>query len=576
MRRLLFCILMMSFASIAAAASFTYRGNLQDAGKPADGNYDLEVTLFSAAEGGRVIGGPLLLYAVPVHNGNFSTEADFGSLAKIPDTAWLGVKVRAVGGGEYASLSARSPVNAAIATTASSVCPGAWTLYGNAGNVSGMYLGTADTQPLTFEVNGAVAGQLMPTTSGAYPNAPNVIFGSSQNTASSAVGATIAGGGSTASTCGVFHSSQCSNSAGGLFSSVGGGRANYANGSDAIVGGGHDNFANATESSVGGGSFNTAGNDATVAGGLFNHAIGSYSAIPGGNSNSAGGDYSLAAGSNAYVRAPADIGGGNTTGDQGTFVWSDASSATQFSSSGANQFLVRAGGGVAINGAPFYSNAELTIYGSPTAGSGDTTADLLLIPRGSSSGYDVAVPGDGTFDIFRATTSGVFSGLSLDASGNLTIAGANAFKATAGSWLASSDRRIKQDITPLESAVDTLLQLRPVSFHYTPAYRAAHGDFADHAFLGFVAQEYQTVFPQAVSSSGEPVPGASKSESPVLSIDSEPALVTTVAAVQELAVQTQHRDEEIVRLRADNAELRSKLDALAARLDTLEHDRGSQ
>ena len=128
---------------------------------------------------------------------------------------------------------------------------------------------------------------------------------------------------------------------------------------------------------------------------------------------------------------------------------------------------------------------------------------------------------------------------------------------------ASSDRRIKQDVAPLASAVDTLSQLRPVSFHYTPAYREQHGNFADRTFFGFIAQEYAEVFPEAVASQGERVPGAPDAEPPVLSLDVQPALITAVAAVQELAQQAHD-------LRDENAALRRKVDDLAARLARLE------
>jgi hypothetical protein len=127
----------------------------------------------------------------------------------------------------------------------------------------------------------------------------------------------------------------------------------------------------------------------------------------------------------------------------------------------------------------------------------------------------------------------------------------------------------------VESALETLLRLRPVNFHYTTEYRAAHGEFADHSFVGFVAQEYAEVFPDAVSSNGEKVPGAVASEGPVLSLDTEPALITTVGAVQELALQARERDDTVARLSSENAELRNRLDNVLARLARLEADKGN-
>jgi hypothetical protein len=65
----------------ASAATFNYHGTLQDGGRPAEGEYDIELTLYSSVSGGSTIGGPLVLYQVPVHAGAFNTQADFGPVS---------------------------------------------------------------------------------------------------------------------------------------------------------------------------------------------------------------------------------------------------------------------------------------------------------------------------------------------------------------------------------------------------------------------------------------------------------------------------------------------------------------
>lgn len=75
---------------------------------------------------------------------------------------------------------------------------------------------------------------------------------------------------------------------------------------------------------------------ASIGGGFQNSASSQYATVPGGKMNSAGGTSSFAAG----TRAKAD--------HSGTFVWGDATDA-DFSSTAANQFLIRAGGNVGIN-----------------------------------------------------------------------------------------------------------------------------------------------------------------------------------------------------------------------------------
>jgi hypothetical protein len=84
---------------------------------------------------------------------------------------------------------------------------------------------------------------------------------------------------------------------------------------------------------------------------------------------------------------------------------------------------------------------------------------------------------------------------------------------------------------------------------------------ADRPYLGFIAQEFAEVFPDAVSETGQRVPGAAAGDPSILALDANPALITTVAAVQELA--------------AENAGLRKQLDALAVRLNKLESAQGN-
>jgi hypothetical protein len=132
---------------------------------------------------------------------------------------------------------------------------------------------------------------------------------------------------------------------------VGGGHQNLASGIKSVVAGGYLNTASASVSTVGGGTTNSAGEPhatvaggggnvangwaAAVGGGEVNTASGSTATVPGGYMNTAAGSYSLAAGR----RAKANHGG--------TFVWADSTDA-DFTSTGVNQFLIRAGGGVGI------------------------------------------------------------------------------------------------------------------------------------------------------------------------------------------------------------------------------------
>ncbi len=423
----------------------------------------------------------------------------------------------------------------AIDTSVVALASGTWSTGGNAGIGSG-FLGTTDGSALLFKVNGVQAGQIQPTNPGSgLSDSPNVIFGSSVNTVAAGLfGVTVGGGGARGST------GNFTNSVSGIFGTISGGSSNTAGGG-AFVGGGNANSANGTYSTIGGGQLNVAGGFAAV--------------VPGGQVNKAGGFASMAAGSYAHVRSAADTGG---TADDGTFIWSDSTgaSANQFTSSGNNQFLVRAGGGVGINTTPYIPDVELTIRGSATAPSAN--ADIVMLPRSSNYGFNLSVSGTGQSDAVFAieATSGFTNYLSIDAPGNVTVnqgnltltgSTAQAYKPGGGAWAAPSDARLKRDIQPLDHMLDKLLRLRGVTFEY------AHPDNELHPagrHTGFIAQEVQPVFPEWVG----------KTPDGYLSVGPQGFEAMTVEALRELRAE---KDAEI-------ADLKSRLDALSERVERLQ------
>ena len=147
----------------------------------------------------------------------------------------------------------------------------------------------------------------------------------------------------------------------------------------------------------------------------------------------------------------------------------------------------------------------------------------------------------------------------LDAK-SLSIEG-SASKSTAGGWKANSDVRIKQDISPIADALETLAKLRPVTFRYTDAYRADHAGIDDQRYYNVIAQEFAEVFPDAVKGSGEYLEGAPKTpDNEILQVDTYPAQIVAIAAVQELAEK--------------NAALQAKVERLMSRVEKLEAARG--
>ncbi|MCP4579973.1 MAG: hypothetical protein GY839_00030 [candidate division Zixibacteria bacterium] len=136
-----------------------------------------------------------------------------------------------------------------------------------------------------------------------------------------------------------------------IYCTVGGGSLNTANGEFSTVGGGNNNIASNVKATIAGGHNNVAGGQfSTVSGGNRAEAIGDYSTVCGGADNTAGGSYSIVAGGNfneANGGYSFTAGRRAKSNHNGTFVWADHTDA-DFASTGDDQFLIRAEGGVGI------------------------------------------------------------------------------------------------------------------------------------------------------------------------------------------------------------------------------------
>ncbi|TXT43804.1 MAG: hypothetical protein FD140_4939, partial [Limisphaerales bacterium] len=210
--------------------------------------------------------------------------------------------------------------------------------------IAGGYLNVISNNAAFATVGGGIAngaGTNAATVAGGYYNLASgfesTVAGGEANLASGTV--SFVGGGVTniASGFGAVVGGGELNDATGSVSFVGGGYFNAASGYAATVGGGYSNGATTNSSTVSGGSYNlSSGTATTVGGGYFNGASGQGATVPGGWANVAYGSNSFAAG---FVASASD---------DGAFVWSDSSNTNTFSSTAANQFNVRAAGGVRI------------------------------------------------------------------------------------------------------------------------------------------------------------------------------------------------------------------------------------
>lgn len=106
-----------------AGSAFTYQGRLDQSGSPVNDSCNFKFTLYDAASGGSVVGSTVTKTGVPVTDGVFSTDLDFGSGYFTGDARYLQIQVQCSGDSSYTSLSGRVALNAA--PYALSLVPGA-------------------------------------------------------------------------------------------------------------------------------------------------------------------------------------------------------------------------------------------------------------------------------------------------------------------------------------------------------------------------------------------------------------------------------------------------------------------
>ena len=291
--------------------------------------------------------------------------------------------------------------------------------FGTIGGGSSNKVGSDDGDPTSEKyatVSGGVANtasSLQATIGGGSGNEANggsstISGGQNNRTTSDASEATIGGGED--------------NVAGGRESTVGGGYNNVLGGDWGTIGGGTDNELTGHTATVAGGSSNNAsGSGAAVGGGSNNTASGQDAAVPGGSDNIASGVDSFAAGRLA------------TAQHDRTFVWADQSN-NRFRSTGDNQFLVRANGGVGLGTSSPQTQLHVQDAVSSTASSSDHvafientssagSADVLSL-RIDESASDVGSANN--YISFKASGDTAVGSIEGDGAGGITLNSASA------------------------------------------------------------------------------------------------------------------------------------------------------
>ncbi len=199
---------------------------------------------------------------------------------------------------------------------------------------------------------------------------------------SNSLGSAIGGGSTNVIQSGSTNSTIAggvNNSVQGFAATIGGGFNNTNTADASFVGGGTTNIilVPAHEATIGGGAGNIilgGGRDSTIGGGVGNTNFGPFATIPGGVNNLAG--------ANAFA-----AGSGALAGNQGSFVWADASGAS-LGSTNNNSVTMRGAGGFRLFSNP---GATLGVYLAPNGSSWSVISDRNAKKNIRAVNYDAVL-----------------------------------------------------------------------------------------------------------------------------------------------------------------------------------------
>jgi hypothetical protein len=575
-------LLALDAGTVPLGNAFTYQGRLVDAGLAANGSYDLSFSPYDAATAGNLLRPAVVVENVLVVDGVFSVAVDFGAGFFAGDRVFLEIGVRpGASSGAYTTLTPRQEVtpapyalrpapasvgavelaNSAVdtfaladaAVTAAKLAPGA---VGSAqiadGSVGTTELADASVTTAKLAPNAVGSAQIVDTAIVAQDLSPALLNSTFWR---------LGGNAGTGAFLGTTDATPLD-----LRSDVG-----------VTINGAR--FNNNTELTIRG-TPSTAEPNADL--GLWPR--GSTAFFNFGATGSSPADNRLTISSvgttpfTGYVQrllltGTGSIGIGSSASllHAGSFVFADESSATALATTGNNQVLLRASGGVGIN-APALSGVELNIgpagtdpalpanlwlggagtvgqfrFGTSVAGASDNIGRLQITNTNSSYTNSPIMEFfiDGAsrrLGLFRGTTTGSFFSPNHPLHvGDALIAnsGNGAHLTVGGVWTNGSSRAFKEAFTAVdaEAVLERLLAL-PIS---TWRYRGE--DAARH--LGPVAEDFKAAF----------------------GLGGDPQYIGTVDAdgVALASIQGLAR-----RLERENQTLRTELAAMTARLDALE------
>ncbi|MBI1288057.1 MAG: hypothetical protein GC178_10835 [Flavobacteriales bacterium] len=217
-------------------------------------------------------------------------------------------------------------------------------------------------------------------------------------------------------------------------------------------------------------------------------------------------------------------------------------------------------------------NGELNVTNGLEVNTTDGTTETKLLSLLTATGrnFDILTPDTADLNspfVFKTGNSFLFrvdasDALTINQNGNVGIfatsptyalqVNGTAAKTGGGSWTATSDRRLKQDINEYSDGLEALMQIRPVTYHYNEK----SGYDTEPEYVGVIAQELQEIAPYMVGN-------FEKDGTEYLNVDNSAMTYMLINAVKELKAENDALKAELSAEKASNS---SRLERIEAQL----------
>lgn len=200
---------------------------------------------------------------------------------------------------------------------------------------------------------------------------------------------------------------------------------------------------------------------------------------------------------------------------------------------------------LSFNGYGSTPTLVVTTGGYVGIGTTNPSYPLHIVGTSGASAVAMTATGNAFYGIASSNGTGVYGGSGTGY--GVYCAGPQCGGSAA--WANTSDQRLKEKIHPIDNALDKILRLEGVTYHWRDPAR----DLAEGEKLGFIAQEVEKVFPQAIRTdtvSKNALPGGTKM------ISYTDLLGPVVQAIKEVYKDWSSDHLELQKIKDKNKELK--------------------